>query len=111
MGLNWRNFFTRPRHKVDMSAPFTHVQGYIFAPGAGALYAYVPEKADPTFESTAIDARPLYGFVPLKVTQPAMDYQGMALGTSPQQGYGFDGLGFNPLTGQDELPEYVVDVG
>lgn len=111
MGLNWKNIFTRPKHSMDPSAPFTHVQGDIFAPGAGDLFAYVPEKADPTFEATTIPARPLYGFTPLLVTQPPMMYQGLSLAPSPQQGYQFQGLTFNDLMSQENYPDVPEDLG
>lgn len=105
---NWLSRFLKPKVDTDPGAPFAHVKGILFDPGA-ELYAYVPKNADPTF-LTGVFVGPKFHFTPLEVTVGSPQvWKDLSLPQSPLQGYIYGGLEFAGLIDPSEYPNVEQD--
>lgn len=78
------------RHQhAGPDVPYGHVQGEIFTPGAMG-FSYVPlTDSTPRFDPLV---NPWHRFTPLRVYQPPMTFQFLAVPNNPPQGYPYIGI-------------------
>lgn len=100
------SFFTRKRHKMGTQPGYTYVQARPFVPGAEGM-SYEPTTT--TTPDFLTKVHPWLNFVPLRVYQPALNLQLLALPASPQQGFIFAGLQPTGLISPDAYPSISGD--
>jgi hypothetical protein len=83
------------------SGNIAFVKGDVFQPGAD-VYAYKSTLKDPRFDITVLPAQ---NFASLKVLQPPMVWNGLALPVSPPQGYPYGGMTFTNLMLAKDYPD------
>ena len=97
------HLFTRKRTKTTQAsqAPFRHVKGDIFTPGA-EVFAFETEQSDPAYTTKVF---PQWNFTPLRAYQPPMVFQYLSLPQNPLQGFPYSEIDQQSLIQETDYPD------